>query len=108
MNYFDDTYIIDILPQIIKNAENKEVKIYFPSGKIEPPPNVKKGIKAINKSIGYYKNWLPKHAQSHNVELEKLSDIHLIGKITFRGLKYRIKARDDRGVEYDIPISNII
>jgi hypothetical protein len=108
MNYYDDTYIIDILPKIIKKSENKEVKIYFPSGKIDPPLHTHKKKRIIEKSIAYYKDWLPKHAQSHNVELERLSDIHITGKKTFRGVKYRIKARDDRGVEYDIHIRNTI
>jgi hypothetical protein len=108
MNYVDNKYIIDILSEIMKKAENKEVKIYFPSGKIEPPPNDHNKKRTIDKSIGYYNDWLPKHAQSHNVELEKLSNIHLVGKSTFRGVKYRIKARDDRGIEYDIPIKNTI
>jgi hypothetical protein len=108
MNYVDNEYIIDILLEFLKEADSHEVKIHFPSGKIMPLPTDEKRKVKIAKSIGYYNDWLPEHANSHNVDLKRLDDIHLIAKGTLHGVRYRIKAIDDRGVEYDIPIRNTI
>ncbi len=92
----------------MKNGENHEVKIYFPPGEIIPLPKHKKTVRTLKKSIGYYNDWLPEHANSHNVELKRIVNIHLIAKGTLHGVRFRIKAADDRGVEYEIPIRNII
>lgn len=105
MNYVDGEYIVDILPDLIRKADGHELHIQFPSGKLVPAIRCPRRLR---KSIGYYTDWLPKHVASHELELERISDIRLTVTGTNVGTRYSVQAKDDRGVEYDIPIQNTI
>ncbi len=101
MNYVDDEYIIDILPDLLREADGHELRILFPSGDLVPAIRCPKKLR---KSIDYHVDWLPKHAASHDLELERISDIQLTVTGTHVGIRYSVQAKDDRGIEYNIRI----
>jgi hypothetical protein len=70
----DDHYIIDELKELVREAKDSVVTVYW------IPINIKaheKFNKRIKKSIGYYREWLPKLAKSHNVDLECIKEFRI-------------------------------
>ena len=56
------------------------------------------------KSIGYYNDWLPEHADHHAINLDSVSGITLTTGITQKGIRFSVHAKDGRGKEYHINI----
>jgi len=105
MNYVDDEYIVDIVAKLIRDIDCHELKIHFPDGGLVPQIDCPEKLK---KSIGYWSDGLPGHAQSQNVDIGKISDITLVVRLTHSGIQYFAEAKDDRGTEYNIPIKNTL
>jgi hypothetical protein len=101
MNYVDGEYIIDIIAELVREAEGNEIRISFPSGEITPKGKYPIRLK---KSIGFHNDWLMKHADHHAIDLKSISDIQLTATGSILGIIYSVQAKDDRGKEYDIPI----
>lgn len=98
-NYVDDQYLIDVLPDLARQAPGYEIDINFTNGVVSPeghyPP-------ILHKSISYWKDWLPKHIANHQLEAECLSDIHLRFRLVKLGHEVIVSATDDRGKEHKV------
>ena len=99
MNYFDSDYVLDELVAI--HQKGIDIEVDWKSGIFNPENQATTRIK---KSITYYTEWLPKHLESHNVEIEKLETIKFVWPARQR--KYMI-ATDDCGKEYKIYVNEM-
>ena len=99
MNYVEDEYIVDILPQLARNAPGYEIDINFANGQISPageyPPK-------FHKSISYWQDWLPKHMTKHKIDAARLSEIHLRYRLVKIGHEVIVSDTDDRGKEHKV------
>lgn len=74
MNFVDNQYIVDIIQAILADSVKKFVTIEFPSGKIEGISSIPEAFK---KSILIHCRWLPQHAESHGVDIEKVLNLRM-------------------------------
>ncbi|EOK5685154.1 hypothetical protein ACWOYF_004588, partial [Vibrio parahaemolyticus] len=73
-NYVDDAFVFEDLYTLARLNKGKPVQISWVPVRTEEmfwlTPRVRK-------SIGYYREWLPKHAAGHNVSLDCLKEFYL-------------------------------
>ncbi|WP_242518095.1 hypothetical protein [Vibrio vulnificus] len=69
-NYVDDAFIFEDLYTLARLNKGKPVQISWVPVRTE---ELFRLTPRIRKSIGYYREWLPKHAASHNVSLDRLN-----------------------------------
>ena len=99
MNYVDDEYIIDVLPQVASRAPGFEIDINFTQRSISP--DIDYPI-ALVKSLNYWSDRLDRHIQSHNVDPKKISDVHLRYRQLRIGREVIMSTTDDRGIQHDV------
>jgi hypothetical protein len=99
MNYVDGEYVIDVLPQVARAAPDYEIDINFADGKVFPPGEYPL---ILHKSIGYWREWLPKHMAHHRIEAARLSDVHLRYRLVRNGHEVIVFATDDRGKNHKV------
>ena len=102
MNYFDDTYVVDVLPIVLRDLPGHELRILFPQGTLIPDrayPAV------LLESVAHYASRFPEHLVSHNIDAASVTGATLIVRGTRLGIRCRFEARDDRGREYDVAVS---
>ncbi|MDF4588333.1 hypothetical protein P3544_23310 [Vibrio parahaemolyticus] len=73
-NYVDDAFIFEDLYTLAHLNKGKPVQISWVPVRTE---ELFRFTPRIRKSIGYYREWLPKHAVSHKVSLERLKEFYL-------------------------------
>ncbi|QUJ70466.1 hypothetical protein KDD30_20450 (plasmid) [Photobacterium sp. GJ3] len=73
-NYVDGTFIIEDLYTLARLNRGKPVQISWIPVQTE---ELFRLTPRIRKSIGHYREWLPKHAASHNVTLECVKEFYL-------------------------------
>jgi len=73
-NYVDDAFIFEDLYTIARLNKGKSVQISWVPVRTE---ELFRLTPRIIKSIGYYREWLSKHAARHNVSLERLKEFYL-------------------------------
>jgi len=99
MNYVDGDYIIDELITIRSKGFDIEIdwlnNTFMPEEQLTP---------RIKKSMAYYFENLTRNMQSQNVDMDRIRALKLYWPT--KGRKY-MWARDDRGKEYKIFISEI-
>ena len=97
-NYVDGEFVFNSLKEMAYAANGEKVSIYwiFPEGKVQPLFNER-----INKSIEYYKEWIPKLMSQHEIEKESVvelrTDIYLAKN---RQIEVQSYAKDINGKEY--------
>ena len=97
MNYVDGEYVMDELAEI--HAQGQDIEVDWLSGSFAP---AERATPRIEKSIGYWRDSLAKHLQSHNVDPKAIVE-----------LKFRWPARqrkcmiavDDRGKEHKMYVN---
>lgn len=99
MNYVDGGYVIDELVDI--RSRGFDIEIDWLNNAFMPEEKLTSRIK---KSMAYYLDNLTKAMQSQSVDLHRINDLKLCWPAT--GRKY-MWAKDDRGKEYTIFISEI-
>ena len=99
MNYVDGVYVADQLWDMRSNEV--DITIDWLLATFSP---VDQATPEILKSIQQYASTLEKHLQSHNIDPAKITDLKLI--IPSKR-KIHMLARDDRGKEYKIYVSEI-
>jgi hypothetical protein len=97
MNYVDDEYVMDELAKI--HAQGHDIEVDWLSGSFTPAARV---TPRIEKSIGYWRNGLVEHLQSHNVDPTSIVDLKF--RWPARQRKYMI-AVDDRGKEHKMYVN---
>ncbi|MFS1419339.1 hypothetical protein BCU26_003540 [Vibrio splendidus] len=73
-NYVDGAFIFEDLYTLARLNKGKPVQLSWVPVRTEEFFRLTPRIK---KSIGYYREWLPKHAVSHNVSLDRLKEFYL-------------------------------
>ncbi|HCG6540169.1 TPA: hypothetical protein NJ353_002746 [Vibrio parahaemolyticus] len=73
-NYVDDAFIFEDLYTLARLNKGKPVQISWVPARTE---ELFRLTPRIRKSIGYYREWLPKHSASHNVSLVRLKEFYL-------------------------------
>jgi hypothetical protein len=99
MNYVDDQYIIDVLPELARESENHEIDINFSNGQISPKANYPE---VLFKSIAYWNEWLPKHIANHGLEMKRISNINFSFRLLKINYEITVSATDDRGKEHKV------
>ncbi|MGR6874020.1 hypothetical protein ACU6U9_17305 [Pseudomonas sp. HK3] len=97
-NYVDGEFVFKDLKELAFKASGEKVSIYwvFPEGKVIPLLNER-----INKSIEYYKKWLPKLLSQHELELSVIAELRTDIYIALnKQLEVQAYARDINGKEY--------
>jgi serine protease inhibitor len=97
-NYVDGEFVFKDLKELASKANGERVSIYwvFPEGKVIPLFNDR-----INKSIEYYKKWLPKLLSQHELDLSVISELRTDIYIALnKQLEVQAYARDINGKEY--------
>jgi hypothetical protein len=101
MNYVDDKYIIDILPDVLRGIPDQRLKIQFPSGQLFPP-----GVypETLLKSIGYYVQGYADQMKREGVDPATLRQTEIVIYGDLYGMHCRAEAEDDRGKHYKVEI----
>lgn len=73
-NYVDDAFVFEDLYTLARLNKGKPVQISWVPVRTE---ELFRLTPRIRKSIGYYREWLPKHAARHNVSLDCLKEFYL-------------------------------
>lgn len=97
MNYVDGEYIIDLLPKLLSETPEQEIRFSLLDGTISPQRDLHP---AFMKSIGYYRNRIKSHLESENVEPEIVRSLEFILFADINGPICRAEAIDDRGVTH--------
>ena len=101
MNYVDDTYVIDVLVDVLRGLRPPHLSFSFPAGTISPEgpyPDV------LVRSVTSYASQFEQHLRSQNVDPGVLHDTVLVVEGTLLGLHAQIRARDNRGRFYTVDI----
>lgn len=101
MNYVDDEYIIDILPDVLRGIPDHQLNIQFPTGQLLPA-----GVypERLIKSVGYYTQDYLDHMRREGVDPATLRVIEIFIYVDNYGLRCRVEAEDDRGKHYEIQV----
>ncbi|EOC1853728.1 hypothetical protein [Vibrio parahaemolyticus] len=73
-NYVDDAFVFEDLYTLAHLNKGKPVQISWVPVRTE---ELFRLTPRVRKSIGYYREWLPKHAAGHNVSLDCLKEFYL-------------------------------
>src|SRR5687767_7075406 len=94
-NYVDDHYVIDLLREVAWEAPNRSLSMEW----LPPVPVPSSPVPPIvQKSIGHFREWLPKHLQHHSIPIVALRSFQTFFAYTSRlGLRVRFEVLDDRG-----------
>ncbi len=101
MNYVDDQYIIDILPDVLRSIPDHRLKIQFPSGQLVPPGAYPA---SLLKSVGYYVQGYAGHMKREGVDPTILRETEIVIYGDLYGMHCRAEAEDDRGKHYRVEV----
>jgi hypothetical protein len=101
MNYVDDTYIVDLLPKLLRETPGAEIRVSLLADAISP---YREYDRTFLKSIGYYRQRVRDHLRSENVDPGILSQFDFIILSDGNGPLCRAVAEDDRGVLHQIDV----
>jgi hypothetical protein len=96
-NYFDNDHVVDDLRQLARKAGGERIKFqWIPDSAIDNslPPRVQK-------SIAYYKEWLPKHILNSGADINTIREFRTeIFLKRNKQLAAQAYLTDDRGKEH--------
>ena len=101
MNYVDGTYIIDLLPKLLRDTPGHEIRVSLLDDTIEPHREYER---EFLKSIGYYRQRVAEHLRSENVDPTLLNRFHFVLFADLNGPICRADAEDDRGTLHQIDV----
>jgi hypothetical protein len=96
MNYVDDGYVVDDLVKLAREAKGERISVqWIPHARHEHLPS------RVQKSIGYYKEWLPQHVEKAGGSLETIREFRTEVFLK-RNHQIAVEALlvDDRGKKY--------
>jgi len=97
-NYVDGEFVFKELKDMARKANGEKVSIYwlYPSNKVVPLFNSR-----INKSIEFYKEWLPRLLSQHDLNSSVISELRTdIFFAKNKQIEVQAYARDINGKEY--------
>jgi len=98
-NYIDGEYVIEELRRYARELEGKKLSIYWLPD--NGPINIKLSKRVLD-SLSYYKQWLPKLASQHNIELNTVKELRTdIYRKPNHQIEVLASLTDDRGSTYE-------
>lgn len=98
-NYIDGEYVIEDLKKAARELNGEVLSIYWIPD--DGPINYKLS-KRVFASLRYYREWLPKLAGQHEIDLRTIKELRTdIFRKSNQQLKVLAKLTDDRGKEYE-------
>lgn len=97
MNYVDGEYIIDLLPELLRETPGHEIRFSLLEATVSPQRDFHP---AFMKSMGYYRNRVRSHLEAENVGPEIVRSLEFILFADINGPICRAEAIDDRGVAH--------
>ena len=71
MNYVDDDYVFEDLKKLAREANGEHVVIQWIPEKTYTWFSL---TKRVRKGVQFYRNWLPKHLKSHNIDRDAIKE----------------------------------
>ena len=98
-NYIDGEYVIEELRKVARELNGEVLSIYWVPD--NGPINIKLSKRALA-SLRSYREWLPKLADQHEVDLCTIIELRTdIFKKSNQQLEVLARLRDDQGKEYE-------
>lgn len=93
MNYFDGTYIIDLLPKMVRDTPGHEIRVSLLTDSIHPE---RQYARPFLRSVSNYRTRVRDHLRSENVDPSLLTLFEFILFADDAGVICRAVAIDDR------------
>jgi hypothetical protein len=98
-NYIDGEYVIEELRRAARELNGEVLSIYWVPD--NGPINIKLSKRALT-SLRLYREWLPKLAEQHEIDLCAITELRTdIFRKSNQQLEILAKLTDDRGKEYE-------
>lgn len=97
----EDRIVLDVILECLPRRVGAELTVSIPEGVVEAEGEVPE---CIAESARRYGERLPGHLQGHGVSPEAVRDLHLVFSLAEDGLHLNVRARDDRGGTWDVPV----
>jgi len=101
MNYVDGTYIIDLLPKLLRETPGHAIRVSLLDDVITPYRDYDR---PFLKSIAYYRQRVRDHLRAENVDPSILNHFHFEIFADHHGPICRADAKDDRGILHQIDV----
>ena len=102
-NYIDGEYVIEELRKVARELNGEVLSIYWIPD--NGPINIKLSKRALA-SLRSYREWLPKLADQHEVDLFSITELRTdIFKKSNQQLEVLARLRDNQGKEYEQSIN---
>ncbi len=101
MNYFDDTYIVDVLPKLIRETPEGTIRVSLLDHTITPQ---REYARPFLQSISNYRARVRDHLRSENVDPSLLTCFDFVLFADDDGVICRAYATDDRGKTHSMDV----
>jgi len=102
MNYREGEYVVDVVSEVLRELPQYELHVSFIDGKLAPDRIYPAVLLA---SAADYSLRFAGHLASHNVDHTAVVEATLVLRGTGMGITSRVRAKDNRGQEYDVPVA---
>ncbi len=94
-NYVDGDYVVEDIKKLVRVSENGKVSIcWIP----QTSPTPHQATSRLLKAIGLYQRWLPKHVESHGIDIACILEFRIeIARLPSHQLTAQAFVRDNRG-----------
>jgi len=94
--------VVDVVANVLRQLPQYELRVSFIDGTLVPdrpyPP-------VLLASVADYSSRFAGHLESHNVDRAAVVEATLVLRGTAKGIATRVRAKDNRGHEYDVPVA---
>ncbi len=101
MNYVDDEYIIDILPEVLHSIPDHQLKIHFPGGELLPSGTYPA---KLLKSVDHYTKDYSDHLRREGIDPLIVRETEIVIYVDRYGMRCKARAEDDRGKHYEVSV----
>ena len=102
MNYFESTYVVDVIADLLHQLPQNELRVSFTQGTLLPRGQYPA---VLLTSVANYASRFGAHLASHKVVPTAVVEATLVIRGTAHGISARVQAKDDKGNEYDVPVA---
>jgi hypothetical protein len=102
MNYFESTYVVDVVADLLHRMPQNELRISFTQGTLLPSGEYPA---VLLTSVESYSSRFAAHLARHKDVPTSVVEATLVIRGTAHGISARVQAKDDKGREYDVPVA---
>src|SRR5688572_22328314 len=102
MNHVDGEHALDLLRDALQGLPGHRLEIRFPIRASDLPAGASPKLR---KSVALHADFLPRHMARHGFAAGTVPEMVLVIFGDARGMHCRVRATDDRGKSYDVPVS---